>query len=69
MRNVPSVCVTETNHPVIKFEEKKSDISYDTYRKIKDELSGIDTIVNNGIKEAIETYKNDAYKAIERVFK
>ena len=52
-----------------KFEEKKSDISYDTYRKIKDELSGIDTIVNNGIKEAIETYKNDAYKAIERVFK
>lgn len=52
-----------------KFEEKKSDISYDTYRKIKDELSDIDTIVNNGIKEAIETYKNDAYKAIERVFK
>lgn len=52
-----------------KFEEKKSDISYDTYRKIKNELSGIDTIVNDGIKEAIETYKNDAYKAIERVFK
>lgn len=52
-----------------KFKEKKSDISYDTYRKIKDELSGIDTIVNCVIKESIETYKNDAYKTIERVFK
>jgi hypothetical protein len=51
------------------FKEKKSDLSYDTYRKIKGELSGIDTIVNRGIKEAIETYKDDAYKAIERVFK
>lgn len=52
-----------------KFNEKKSDISYDTYRKIKGELSGIETIVNRGIKEVIETYKDDAYKAIERVFK
>lgn len=52
-----------------KFKEKKSDLSYDTYRKIKEELSGIDTIVNRGIKETIETYKDDAYKAIERVFK
>lgn len=52
-----------------KFNEKKSDISYDTYSKIKGELSGIDTIVNSGIKETIEEYKNDAYKAIERVFK
>ena len=52
-----------------KFNEKKSDISYDTYRKLKEELSGIETIVNSGIKEAIEDYKNDAYKAIERVFK
>ena len=52
-----------------KFNEKKSDISYDTYRKIKGELSGIDTIINRGIKEVIETYKDDAYKTIERVFK
>ena len=52
-----------------KFNEKKSDISYDTYGKLKEELSGIETIVNSGIKETIEDYKNDAYKAIERVFK
>ena len=52
-----------------KFNEKKSDISYDTYGKLKEQLSGIETIVNSGIKETIEDYKNDAYKAIERVFK
>ena len=52
-----------------KFNEKKSGISYDTYGKLKEELSGIETIVNSGIKETIEDYKNDAYKAIERVFK
>lgn len=52
-----------------RFKEKKSDISYDTCKKIKDELSGIDTIINQGVKEIIESYKNDAYKAIERVFK
>ena len=51
------------------FNEKESDISNDTYIKILGELSGIDTIVNSGIKETIEEYKNDAYKAIERVFK
>lgn len=52
-----------------KFKEKESDISDDAYIKIKGELSGIDTIVNCVIKESIETYKNDAYKTIERVFK
>lgn len=52
-----------------RFQEKKSDISDDTYRKIKGELSDIDTIVNCVIKESIKTYKDDAYKTIERVFK
>lgn len=52
-----------------KFREKKSEISHDSYMKIIGELSGIDTIVNDGIKGVIETYKNDAYETIKRVFK
>ena len=52
-----------------KFNDKKSDISYNTYVKIQEKLSGIDDIVNHGIKEILESYKEDAYKVIERVFK
>lgn len=52
-----------------KFKEKRSDISYEAFVKIKENLSGIDDIVNQGIKEAIESYKEDVYKVIARVFK
>lgn len=52
-----------------RFNEEKSDIAFDAYEKIKEKLSDIDDIVDQGIKEIIESYKEDAYKAIERVFK
>jgi hypothetical protein len=52
-----------------KFKEKRSNISYEAFVKIKENLSGIDDVVNQGIKEAIESYKEDVYKVIERVFK
>ena len=41
----------------------------ETPQPLPEEYEGEKTIVNSGIKETIEDYKNDAYKAIERVFK
>ena len=54
---------------LVKNSKKKVDISYNTYVKILEKLSGIDDIVNQGIKEIVESYKEDTYKVIERVFK
>ena len=52
-----------------KFEEKRNEFSVETYNKINEQLADIDDIVNRGIKEIIQTYKEDAYAVIERVFK
>jgi hypothetical protein len=52
-----------------KFMSQTDEFSYEIYEKIIKELSEIDIIVEDGIKASIEQYKNDAYKAIERVFK
>ena len=59
----------ERKNILTKFNDKKVDISYNTYVKILEKLSGIDDIVNQGIKEIVESYKEDTYKVIERVFK
>ena len=52
-----------------KFMSQTDEFSYEIYEKLIKELSEIDIIVEDGIKASIEQYKNDAYKAIERVFK
>lgn len=51
MRNVPSVCVTETNHPVIKFEEKKSIVRFNNPQRLTYKRVAVDgCALKDGVK-------------------
>ena len=51
MRNVPSVCITETNQSVIKFEEKKSVIKFNNPQRLTYKMVAVDgCALKEGVK-------------------
>ena len=51
MRNVPSVCITETNQSVIKFEEKKSVVKFNNPKRLTYKMVAVDgCALTEGVK-------------------
>lgn len=51
MRNVPSVCITETNQSVIKFEENKSVVKFNNPKRLTYKMVAVDgCALTEGVK-------------------
>ena len=51
MKNVPSICITETNQSVIKFEEKKSVVKFNNPQRLVYKCVSVDgCALKEGVK-------------------